>query len=175
MIQEDPHNFYAVLFFGVLAATLEKHVEAGLCLNALKDMDNQHPIILFNLGVYYYNTEEHDKAFNFLKKYVDKMETVEKDAELLLSFILVIKGKYDEAITIIKKLIMMYPESLVYRYYLAFFTQKLSEKYLDADNRETKKVSLGISYIKKVKVIYGFLSKIRQDSYISHIAISEEK
>ena len=36
ILEEDPNNMYGLLYFGVLAATLEKPREAMLCLNALK-------------------------------------------------------------------------------------------------------------------------------------------
>lgn len=89
-------------------------------------MDNEHPKVLLNLGVYYYKSEEYDTSLMILKKYVDKLSTTDLKAELVICFILIIKGRFEEAIKSIKRLIMLYPENLMLRYYLVFFTQRIS-------------------------------------------------
>lgn len=70
---------------------------------------------------------------------------------------------------------MLFPENMLFRYQLAFFIQKLSEKFLDAENREIKKVSQAIAFIKKIKLLYAFLSRIRQGDYVAHIENPERR
>lgn len=61
------------------------------------------------------------------------------------------------------------------RYHLAFFTQRLSERHLDAENRECKKISQSITYIKRIKLMYAFFSKIKPDVYVGYIENPEVK
>lgn len=72
-------------------------------------MDNQHPKVLLNLGIYYYKTEEYDISLMLLKKYVDKIPNNDITAELTICFILLLRNRFEEAIRIIKRLVMLYP------------------------------------------------------------------
>lgn len=92
---------------------------------------------------------------------------------MMIGLIMLEKEKFDDALKIMKKLVMMFPHDLMFRYYLAFVVQRLSEKYLDAENRETATVCKSIVFIKKIKALYMFLSKVKIDTHVNYIANME--
>ena len=111
-----------------------------------------------------------------LKKYVDKAPIGgDFTGDLTICFILMLKQRYEEAIRNIKRLVIMHPESLMLRYHLAFFIQRASEKHLDSENREPKKISKAIAYIRRIKTIYAFFSRMKADQYLNHIVNNEAK
>lgn len=82
------------MILAALLAELNKHQESLECFNQIKQFDEQHPQIMYNLAVLYYKMERYDDAIMTLKRYIEKVGKADTlRAELTLSLVLFAQGK----------------------------------------------------------------------------------
>lgn len=83
------------MILAVMLAELGKHKEALDCFNQIKEFDEQHPIIMYNLAILYYKMENYDDAVMTLKRYLEKGNKRDNfRPELSLAIVLFLQGKY---------------------------------------------------------------------------------
>lgn len=156
------------MVLAALLAEVGKTQESLECFNNIKQFDEQHPQIMYNLAILYFKMERFDDAVMTLKRYIEKVGRVDgMRAELSLSIILFMQGKSQEAIKVIKKLILVHPSNIMLRYNLNLFLQRSSEATLDSKTKETKKTQVSIAYLKRCFALFNHLSRLNIGEHLS--------
>lgn len=136
MCEIERHNVYEFMILAALLAEIGKTQESLECFNNIKQFDEQHPQIMYNLAILYYKMERFDDAVMTLRRYIEKVgRTDDIRAELSLAIVLFTQGKSHDAIKVVKKLILVHPDSIILRYNLNLFLQRSSEIILDSKTK----------------------------------------